>query len=510
MKPNVIVRKGDGNLGGQPLSQDGVSLLIFVGVSALVRSALDALDIDDNITLYSTRDAEEVGITQAFDTENDCLIWEQIKDFFRAANNAELNVMFCNAADAPNYNPFDTANPAYDKIKLYLKARNGDIKLLGVSFMPSAPDELEFQDVVDIVSTAQAFADEQFNLFRPVSIELEGYGFVPVSTSTDLRTLGSGSVSVTVSRDKRRRLAIEKNEIAHEFSNITLFGTSAGINIPTGDYLGSYDEDTYRLLERIMKADTKFEIRGSEKNDGFYTSLFDGLDDGGTFVFDGLPSATFDVPDANIATAKMIIYTTNSGVNNHYSEIGLSLGRLASMPVQRNKGRVRSGALPGIIEAEFSGGVAYGEVSDTLTDNLHDKGYVFYRQFVEKSGWFFNSDCTCNAITSDFSFQNRTRTLDKACRIVRQVYVDELNDEVAVNQDGTLSPIVIRTFENRLNAALRTQMQERGEIVSYDVRIDPTQNVLATGLIKSTVRVRPFGTVSLIETTVEFETTLTE
>ena len=197
--------------------------------------------------------------------------------------------------------------------------------------------------------------------------------------------------------------------------------------------------------------------------------------------------------------------TNNGAVVNAYAEVGRVLGRYSSIPVMRSAGRATDGARVGITESEFPDGKAFADMSSGLLGQLHAKGYLFYRNYMGRSGFYFNGDGNCAAITDDYNQVYRTRTIYKACRIVRETYLQFLLDEVEIDPaTGRLSPIVIKSFESTLLSALRAQMQNENEIVAAAVTIDPNQNVNATRKIECLVQVTPYGIAEQIVSRVEY------
>jgi hypothetical protein len=192
-------------------------------------------------------------------------------------------------------------------------------------------------------------------------------------------------------------------------------------------------------------------------------------------------------------------------VANKFAAVGGLLGRLAAGPVQRSIARVRSGKLVGITQASLSGGTLVSTLADTSLDVLTDKAYIFPLIHPGKDGFFYNDDPTCAALTDDYAFIKEGRVIKKAARIARAVYLEELNDDVAVDATtGKLPPIEIARFQNVLESAIQNQMVVAGEAVAVSVFVDPNQNVTATDKIKAVVRITKKATAKFIEATVEF------
>jgi hypothetical protein len=205
-----------------------------------------------------------------------------------------------------------------------------------------------------------------------------------------------------------------------------------------------------------------------------------------------------DGPRANRVSVLLAAEPAVSAVYPGYAAVGLLLGRLARVPVQRNAGRVKSGAVP-VLTAGFSNGLPVSSYTETQLDVLNDKGYVYLRRHVGLDGFFFNDDHTATVLSDDYSSISRGRTIDKASDLTRQVYVQELLDEIDVDPDsGQMQPSVIKSYQGAVETAIEREMQSQGEISGVVVDVDPDQNVLSTDQIKTVVRLTPKGTARTI------------
>ncbi|WP_440132753.1 DUF2586 family protein, partial [Chitinophaga sancti] len=186
------------------------------------------------------------------------------------------------------------------------------------------------------------------------------------------------------------------------------------------------------------------------------------------------------------------------GSTGHGAAVGLVLGRAAAIPVQRNLGRVKDGALP--VTAAFINGKKIEDI--TGVDALHDKGYIFFRTFVGRSGYYLNDDPMCAPATDDYSQLASGRVIDKAITICYQTYVEELNDEVAIDSEGKLSVPVIKYLQSKIETAVNTAMAD--EISSFSAYVDASQNVLSTGKIVVKASIIPVGYTKTIEVLLGF------
>ena len=188
--------------------------------------------------------------------------------------------------------------------------------------------------------------------------------------------------------------------------------------------------------------------------------------------------------------------------------VGLLAGRLASIPVQRNIGRVRDGALPA---TEMYIGAAKVETGMSVIEDLYDKGYITPRKYTGRSGYFFSDDRLACDETDDYAHLANRRVIDKAYRIVYDTLLDMMLDELEVNEDGTLQAGVVKSWQQTVEDKLNSNMTVNGELSAGDdgegavCYIDETQNVLATSKVEVTVKVRPFGYARYIDVSLGFE-----
>ena len=142
-------------------------------------------------------------------------------------------------------------------------------------------------------------------------------------------------------------------------------------------------------------------------------------------------------------------------------------------------------------------------VSAGLLNSLDAKRYVFgvYQDGI--TGSFFNdSHCAC-ALISDYAYIENNRTINKAQRNVRIALLPDLNAPLFVNADGTLAEDTLADFLNTASQPLETMLSNK-EISSYEVIIDPTQNVLATSTLTVTIKIVPVGVARTITVNIQY------
>ncbi|RIV21390.1 hypothetical protein DYU11_18465 [Fibrisoma montanum] len=181
--------------------------------------------------------------------------------------------------------------------------------------------------------------------------------------------------------------------------------------------------------------------------------------------------------------------------------MGLLLGRLASIPVNRSIGRVKDGPVIGVDEA-YLGPAAVKTLNDGYLGAIHDKGYIFLRKHLGRGGFYFNADPMATADTDDYNRLNRGRVIDKAHRIAYDTFLNELLDEVLVDEDtGKIVPTTIKQYQARIERAIDLSMTANGEISGVQAFVDPDQDILGTNTLNVDLRITPTGSNEQIKIT---------
>lgn len=206
----------------------------------------------------------------------------------------------------------------------------------------------------------------------------------------------------------------------------------------------------------------------------------------------------------------ILIGDTESGSVN--ACVGTMAGRLAGLPVQRNLGRVKDGAL---FPTEMYIGTKKVDESSSVVEDLHDKRYIVPRKHVGRSGYFFSDDNLACDPTDDYAQLAPRRVIDKAYRIAYDTLLDMMLDELDVNEDGTLQTGIIKSWQQTVENRINREMTANGELSASEEGngcvcfIDPAQNVLSTSTVEVTLKVRPFGYGRYIDVNLGFLVTQT-
>ena len=200
----------------------------------------------------------------------------------------------------------------------------------------------------------------------------------------------------------------------------------------------------------------------------------------------------------------------DTGSDSSNACMGLLAGRIASIPVQRNIGRVKDGPVISLTAYLKDKKVELGD-----PESIHDKGYITLRNFVGRSGYFFSDDHLCTLPTDDYHTLTARRTVDKAYRIAYDTLLNELLDEIPVNDDGTIAATKAKSIETKVENAIINSMTINGELGNNPADqndngvscfIDHTQNLVSTSQLNVVVKVKPFGYAKYIEVKLGFKT----
>ena len=189
------------------------------------------------------------------------------------------------------------------------------------------------------------------------------------------------------------------------------------------------------------------------------------------------------------------------------ASIGTLLGRVASIPVQRNIGRVKDGSLAPL---KMFVGASKVDESENAIRGIFEKCYIVPRKYVGRTGYFYADDNLACDPTGDYSHIATRRVIDKAYRIAYNLLLDMLLDELEVNEDGTLQVGIVKSWQQTVENGINKQMTANGELCASSdgegckCYIDETQNVLSTSKVLVTLKVRPYGYARYVDVNLGF------
>lgn len=219
--------------------------------------------------------------------------------------------------------------------------------------------------------------------------------------------------------------------------------------------------------------------------------------------FSGVVADLKDYSTTNYNKVSILIANTDGSKE---AAIGLTLGRLASIPTQRKISRVKDGSIEPF-DAYFTNGELVSTL-DTAWNAIDTKNYIFLRSFSNLDGFYFTGDKTLTAATDDFNSLARGLVMDEAVLIAYTTLVQELSDEIPVTTAGTIHPAIIKGWQNSIERQIGTLMVEEGKLSGVKAFIDENQAVLTTNNVDIQLQLLPVGYSDFITVNIGFTTTL--
>lgn len=200
---DVVIEKSSGGLGRRTASEDATSGLVVNG-PPIVAGA----QINTPYLLASLDDAVSLGITPDYDTTNNVLVYEHIKEFFRIAPNAILWFMLSEMMDYPQM--------LLDNAVKLLRHAGGEIRRMAVAWNTDYNESIEQAGAqqANAIQLAQQIAVAEFTEHRPIFFILEGKR-INLNVPFNIRNLNAENVMVVVGQSL---------EVAHRHTNHIYYG----------------------------------------------------------------------------------------------------------------------------------------------------------------------------------------------------------------------------------------------------------------------------------------------
>ncbi len=177
-------------MGRRQPEKDMVSGLLTNGVSVS-----GGVQLNTVYKLGSKTDAENLKIDESYDSSNNILVYEHIKEFFRINPDGTLYLLIL--PQSVTYPDMVNESIPGNAMKLINEA-GGDIRQLGVVYNPQTPGN--WSDVDLAIDKAQLLAKKAEDNHKPLNIILEGK-YYDVSNPVNLRTKNAEKVSVVIGQN---------------------------------------------------------------------------------------------------------------------------------------------------------------------------------------------------------------------------------------------------------------------------------------------------------------------
>ena len=270
---------------------------------------------------------------------------------------------------------------------------------------------------------------------------------------------------------------------------ISAVGICRGKN-HTGTIVNGLDEDVAVTMAAVQIAANNFQEQIMP-----FSAIIDGVG------FTGDENTVANLHEGTKHRCSVLLAASQS---DEVASIGQLLGRLASIPVQRKISRVKNGELTNLEGYLTDGESAVNRVG--ALNVLHDKGYIVYRTFPGRSGFFYSGDPTATLVTDDLNMISRNRIIDKVLKIAYSTYMEELDDDIPVTEEGTLHPAVSSYLQSKVEQQVNGNMID--EISSFSAFVDPNQNILSGTPLEIQLAIIPKGYLNTINVTIGFSNPL--
>lgn len=258
--PNVNITKTSGNLGRTAPSEDGISAIIATGVAVA-----ESFDLGDILgPFYSPLDAEAVGIDADYDTDNSVMVYQHILDFYSGAGaGTKLYIMVV----ADTVTMADMADKTKTYAALLLATLGGEVRMVAITKVKTSvatTNGLD-DDAITAAENAQALAEAEFDLERPVDFWIEGRDYQGVAANLlDLHDVDDGpnanAVSIVISQD----LDIADNDAAFAAYANVCYAMGIAARIHVGRNIGRVLNGSLDIGTAALSDGTTIEEAGSD------------------------------------------------------------------------------------------------------------------------------------------------------------------------------------------------------------------------------------------------------
>ena len=493
--PDVVIKKGEGGLGRPLEGEDHISALLFYSATLPTSSIPDGFTTTSRVKpLDSLQDAEKYGIKG--DYSNETKATGKIKIATVGTVGDKISVVI-NGVTLGSYTTItgDTVNTIAAEV----------CNMINTGFNVHGYRATVLTDEVTI--TAKAGAGAAANAWA-ITTPITG----TATTTITAFTLGANDPYVVMWYHISEYFRMNPKGVLFvgiyavpgtlNFSEIALMNVYADGKIRQ---MGVFQTGTAFVISQVQSLQAAGLI---EEQNNRPLSIIYGADISAS-TLSSLPDLSIAAsPKVSVVVgqdgaakgAALYVYTGKS-----VTTLGATLGVVSASKVSENIAWVDKHNLANVEldTAAFANGAQYKGTATGLLEQLHSFGYIFLRKFNERAGTYFNFSTTATISTSDYFTIENNRTIDKALRNLRTVYIPQLNSPLLGNSAGKLNADTLAYLRMIGNGALQN-MLNNDEVSAFEVAIDPNQNVLSTSKLVVTVRIIPIGVAKTIEVNLSY------
>jgi hypothetical protein len=162
----------------------------------------------------------------------------------------------------------------------------------------------------------------------------------------------------------------------------------------------------------------------------------------------------------------------------------ITTARYASIPVQEHPGRTATGPVSGVT-------VLYH--NEDRKPGLDEEHFTTLRTIIGRKGFYVTEGRLMAPEGSDFLFVTHRRVMDKACKVARDAFLQFMNEDVRVDDEGNIAEPDALRVEAYIDGKLESELIAFDNASSATVSLKRDSNILSTSATTLTVRVVPKG-----------------
>jgi hypothetical protein len=159
----------------------------------------------------------------------------------------------------------------------------------------------------------------------------------------------------------------------------------------------------------------------------------------------------------------------------------VAAARQVTIPAQRHAGRVRDGALSQIAvdpTLDPSDGFIYHD--ERTAPALDAARFTSFRTRIGLPGFYMANPNLMSAPGSVFTLLPLGNVMDVGCSLAHQVGQQDINEDIRLNDNGTIFENEAQAIESSMHGQIDAQMTAKNMISSATVAVDRSNNVRAT------------------------------
>lgn len=197
-----------------------------------------------------------------------------------------------------------------------------------------------------------------------------------------------------------------------------------------------------------------------------------------------------------------------AGLPRFRRSLAWALGaRQVTLQPQRHAGRVKDGPLGSIVvdaANDANDGFIYHD--ERLNPGFNGAKFASAKTRIKKKGRFIDNPNLMSDTGSVFTLLPLGTVMDIACGIVNEVGTEDINEDIRLNDNGTIFDNEAIAIEKRMRQALKDNMFAKNMISNYSVAVDRTNNVQTTSEVNVAVTIFARGYILQENITIGFGT----